>query len=623
MLTNIEHTRRRVLEGCVVASAAVGAMFAFGTDSALASFHAQVQNGTVQIIGNGASDKLSLRLAPGDPNTLQVDVGEDGTPDFSFNRSTFTAINVQGGGGNDDIRIDQSQGTFTDKAVTLDGGPGNDTLVGGDGADLLIGGSGNDRVIGGRGNDVALLGSGNDTFTWNPGDGSDTVEGQGGRDTLQFNGANVSEQMAVSANGSRVRFTRDVGNVVMDLHGIEDLNVRALGGADTLTVNDLRGTGLNRANIDLSAPGGGGDGQPDTVIANGTDQADHVRVDSAGNNVLVSGLATQLRIAGSEPANDQLHINTLGGKDTVQTGIGTSGLAAVRIDGGAGSDRVTYAGTRSSDAIAVAADGTAAQTTAPGTSTSPVETTAVENLTVNGRGGADSITAGNGLAALTSLTLDGGPGNDTLVGGDGADLLIGGSGNDRVIGGRGNDVALLGSGNDTFTWNPGDGSDTVEGQGGRDTLQFNGANVSEQMAVSANGSRVRFTRDVGNVVMDLHGIEDLNVRALGGADTLTVNDLRGTGLNRANIDLSAPGGGGDGQPDTVIANGTDQADHVRVDSAGNNVLVSGLATQLRIAGSEPANDQLHINTLGGKDRVNVAPGVNQLILPVIDLGADQ
>ena len=49
-------------------------------------------------------------------------------------------------------------GTFTDEAVTIDGGNGNDTLLGGDGADTLIGGAGKDFVDGNRGNDTALLG---------------------------------------------------------------------------------------------------------------------------------------------------------------------------------------------------------------------------------------------------------------------------------------------------------------------------------------------------------------------------------------------------------------------------------------------------------------------------------
>ena len=94
---------------------------------------------------------------------------------------------------------------------------------------MLIGGDGNDTVIGGRGNDVALLGNGNDTFIWNPGDGSDIVEGQAGTDTLVFNGANVNENIDISANGSRVRLFRDVGNVTMDLNGVEHIQLATLG----------------------------------------------------------------------------------------------------------------------------------------------------------------------------------------------------------------------------------------------------------------------------------------------------------------------------------------------------------------------------------------------------------
>ena len=608
-----DRVRRRALQLCAVTGAALAGTFAFGAQSALAAYTANVQNGTLQINGDRASDKLALRLAPGDPNTLQVDVGDNGTADFSFDRTTFTAIHVQGGGGNDQIRIDQTNGTFTDEAVTLDGGPGNDTLIGGDGADVLIGGSGDDQVTGGRGSDTALLGSGQDTFTWNPGDGSDTVEGQGGRDAMQFNGANVNEKMSASANGGRVRFTRDVGNVTMDMNGIEELNVRALGGADTLTVNDLTGTDLTSVNTDL----GGSDGAADTVIANGTPQADHVQVGSVGSNLVVSGLHTQVQVAGSESANDHVQVNTLDGNDTVSTGIGTSGPASVDIDGGAGSDTVTYAGTSAADAISIAPNGGAVATTAPGTST--VNTTAVENLNVDGLGGDDKITGSNGLAGLTSLTLDGGSGNDTLVGGDGADLLLGGTGNDQVNGGRGNDVALLGDGQDTFTWNPGDGSDTVDGQRGRDAMEFNGANVNEKMSVSANGRRVRFSRDVANITMDMDGIEELNVRALGGADTLTVNDLSGTDLTSVNEDV----GDSDGAADTVIVNGTAHADHVQVGTANNDVLVSGLHTDVAVRGSEPTNDHLQINTLDGRDSVSVAPEVSQLIQAVVDLGAGQ
>src|SRR5262249_56544625 len=80
-----------------------------------------------------------------------------------------------------------------------------------------------------------------------------------------------------------------------------------------------------------------------------------------------------------------------------------------------------------------------------------------EDLTLNANGGDDVVTAGNGLAPLISLTIDGGAGNDTLTGGDGNDRLFGGDGNDLIIGGKGDDIAVLGAGDDTFVWNPGDG----------------------------------------------------------------------------------------------------------------------------------------------------------------------
>jgi Ca2+-binding RTX toxin-like protein len=161
---------------------------------------------------------------------------------------------------------------------------------------MLLGGDGNDVVTGGRGNDVAFLGNGNDTFIWNPGDGSDVVEGQAGTDTLVFNGANVGESMDISANGQRVRLARDVGNVVMDLDGVENIQVNALGGADNIVVNDLTGTDAKQVNIDLSATAGSGqgDGLADNVVVNGTAGTDTITVASLHRARLVPGLHRDL-----------------------------------------------------------------------------------------------------------------------------------------------------------------------------------------------------------------------------------------------------------------------------------------------------------------------------------------
>jgi hypothetical protein len=52
-------------------------------------------------------------------------------------------------------------------------------------------------------------------------------------------------------------------------------------------------------------------------------------------------------------------------------------------------------------------------------------------------------------------------------------------------------------------------------------------------------------------------------------------------------------------------------------------LAPGLAAQTRIVGSEADVDTLRIETLGGNDSVTLAPSVFTLIVPVIDLGADE
>src|SRR5262249_5299460 len=151
-------------------------------------------------------------------------------------------------------------------------------------------------------------------------------------------------------------------------------------------------------------------------------------------------------------------------------------------------------------------------------------------LLVNGGNGNDTIAASQLATGSIGLTVDAGAGNDVIFGSQGADVLLGGDGNDVVVGGRGDDVALLGTGADTFVWTPGDGSDTVEGQADSDRLLFIGANVAENIDISANGSRVRFFRDVGNVAMDLNGVETVEFHALGGADTVVVEDVTGTDL---------------------------------------------------------------------------------------------
>lgn len=762
-----------------------------------------VGNDTVEINGGNGAEVFA---AQSNGSGIRFDRTSPAPFHLDINTCEFLVLNANGG--ND--QFFGSNGLAPLIAITVDGGSGEDILFGGDGADLLIGGDDNDLIDGNRGNDTILLGDGDDTFQWDPGDGSDTVEGQTGIDRFLFNGANVSENLAVSAIGGRVRFTRDVAAIVTDLDDVEILEVNMLGGADIFTINDLSGTDLTSVIADLAATGGAGDAQADTVNINGTPFDDIITATMPGGDLFVTGLPASILVDGFESANDVVRIQSAAGDDIVDaSGIAAGGPVLV-IDGGAGNDILlgsvgndTLIGGDNDDVLlgfggVDVLDGSAGNNTSiqdatnitsgiltifgdgldntitisrdvpgnilsngvpiPGATTANTSlirifgmtgndtitlneangplppamlfggpgidtltggsggdllfggsdndallgkggfdylfggagndtltggdaddqafgegdndrivwnpgddsdlnegaagndtvevnggngdeqftTTAngtrvrfdrinpapfaldigtCESLVVNANGGNDTFSATGNLAPLIAITVDGGPGDDTLLGSNGPDVLLGGDNNDFVDGNQGNDSALLGAGNDTFQWDPGDGSDTVEGQGDHDVILFNGANVAETLTFSANGPRLLFTRNVGNVSMDANDVEQFDVRALGGADVITIHDLSGTDLTRVNLDLASTVGGasGDAQADAITVNGTASPDIIDLGTNGGAVELFGLAAQVRITRPEVGNDTLTVNGLGGSDTFNVGAGVTSLI----------
>ena len=499
----------------------------------------KLKQGVLTVVGTDAAEKIALRLKAGDSDTLQVDVADDGSADFSFKRKLVARIVVDARAGDDVVRMDEANGAFTTAIpTTIDAGAGNDTVLGGAGVEQLLGGDGNDLVDGNGGNDRALLGAGDDVFVWDPGDGSDTIEGEAGADTMRFNGANIAEQVDLTANGNRLRFFRAQANITMDTAGVERVDFNALGGADQVTVNDLSGTDVGAVNLDLASTIGGSqpDGADDRVVVNGTKLDDRIRIGQDASGVLVSGLRAAVSVRHAEQTD------------------------ALLVDGLAGDDDISAAGLP---------------------------------------------------AQAVSLTLDGDIGDDELFGGLGNDMLLGGDGNDTIDGSKGNDTALMGAGDDTFAWDPGDGSDVLEGGDGNDSMEFIGANIAEQIHVSANGNRVLFARDIANVTMDLAGIEQIDFQALGGADLVDVGDLTGTDLTSVQVDL----GEADGAADRVAVAGTSGDDTITVNGDAGGVKVSGLHTGVKILNPEFANDRLDLHTGDGIDVLDssqLAPGTIQL-----------
>jgi Ca2+-binding RTX toxin-like protein len=338
--------------GVAAAAASAAGLVVAGPANAApaASPTASVANNTLTVVGTSADDSISI-AEPAGQSSLVVDLG-NGIQPQRFDPSTFNAIAVFLGRGDDtfhasaDVALaDEALSVYGgsgDDSITggpgndiLSGGAGNDTISGGDGADLILGGRGNDFADGNRGNDTELMGAGQDIAEWDPGEGSDVVDGGAGTDALRFNGANVNEKMNLAANGRNVVFQRDVASIRMDMDSVEEFDLRTLGGADSVTVGDLNGTGTKHVNLDLSGQAGGGDGAADLVTVDGTIRADHIDVNGVRDAVQVRGLSATTRIIGSEP-DDLLQVDASGGNDHVSVHDAARALIGIAVDLGTG-----------------------------------------------------------------------------------------------------------------------------------------------------------------------------------------------------------------------------------------------------------------------------------------------
>ena len=335
---------------------------------------------------------------------------------------------------------------------------------------------------------MAFLGAGDDVFQWDPGDGSDMVEGQDGTDTLLFNGSAGNEIFDVSANGGRVRFTRNLGNIVMDLNDVETIDLNALGGTDTVTVNDLTGTDVTEVNVNLAGTIGGtaGDAQADTVIVNGTNGNDIIDVFGAGTSVSVLGLrGTGQHHRTPRGRTTRSSVNALGGNDGITATTLPAGVVKLTIDGGAGND------------------------------------------TILGSQGAD--------------VLLGGDGNDFVFGDNGNDIALLGAGDDvfQWDPGDGNDTVEGQAGTDTMLFFGSNASENINIVGQRRARAASSATWPTSRWTSTTSRRIDF-RALGGadniVVGDLSGTDvtavDLDLAGPdgggdGAADTVTVNGTNG------------------------------------------------------------------------------------------------
>jgi Ca2+-binding RTX toxin-like protein len=453
--------------------------------------------------------------------------------------------------------------------LTVDGGALNDTLLGSQGADTFLGGSGNDFIFGDNGNDRAEMGAGDDVFQWNPGDGNDTLEGQDGIDTMLFFGANIDEEITISAMGGRVIFFRDIATVTMDLDDVETIDFRALGGADDIVVGDLSGTDVTRIDLDLRGPEGGGDGAADTVTVSGTNGADNIVATGSGSSASVGGLQAVVNVTSPEGANDRLTVNALGGDDVVNASGLEAGVLQLTINGGLGNDVMTGSAGGDllnggdGDDIAFMGAGDDTFVWNPGDDNDILEGQAgFDTMLFNGAIVAEEITiSANGgrvifFRNLASVTMDL---NDV----ESIDF--------NALGGADNVIINDLSGTDVTEINLNLAATGGAGDAAADHVVVQGTNGDDLLLASGDASGVSLFGLPA--LVNITGAEPANdrvtVNTLAGADVVEASSL---GVNT--IQFAADGGDGD---DILV--GSDGID-VMLGGAGDDVLIGGLGNDV-------------------------------------------
>src|SRR5215207_6491857 len=197
------------------------------------------------------------------------------------------------------------------------------------------------------------------------------------------------------------------------------IQVFGQGGNDTITLSEANGA-LPRANLF------GGAGNDTMTGGSGADML----FGQSGNDVLLGKGGNDFLFGGSE--ND-----TLTGGDGDDQLFGESGDDRMiwnpgddtdLHEGGAGNDTSEVNGGNGADVFTATANGTRVRFDRLDPAPFSIDIGTAETLVVHANGGNDSFSATGNLAALISITADGGTGNDTILGSNGIDLLLGGDG---------------------------------------------------------------------------------------------------------------------------------------------------------------------------------------------------
>jgi hypothetical protein len=353
---------------------------------------AQLQGGTLTVLGDANDNVITVRRGPTDPSLLEVWEGTPSGGPFtilvgSFSITAVDQIVVRTAGGNDTVTLDvPGADSPVPGGIRIETGTGNSTVnvwATGTGTVITGTGAGHDRVNVGNGSVAPVLG---DLFVGHP--------AAGGLTTLTVDDSADPTGRAVAVGDSALSGLSPAAVIHYTAGELDGLVVRGGTGGNTFSVS---GT----TSLAVSLDGGAGNNTlvgPDSANAWDITGTDAGTLDGA-----VAFTSFQNLTGGSGP-------------DTFRFGDG-QGVSGT-IDGGGGTNALDYSAYTSNVLVNLQ---TGSATGAGGGIAN------VQNVT----GGAGSnLLVGNGGNVLT-----GGSGRNLLIAGAGASTLLGGNGEDILIGG--------------------------------------------------------------------------------------------------------------------------------------------------------------------------------------------
>ena len=380
----------------------------------------------------------SVTNAPTVPVTIDMGAGEDviiyagtgaatlnGGADADYIGWTGNASGIINGNGGGDYLVHIGDGS-----VTMNGDAGNDRIIGGNSTDVLNGGANDDdisgpaaSITGGDGSDVISV-------IVSVQDGDLHVNAGSGTDTLNILGSVEDDVITVSEGSTQLNIA--VGAITVSTASVESLYIDGGAGSDTITVEDMDSSGLQRFLINYGQRVTSS-GFEDVTESLDPDDAD---AETVTQRVALVSIAPDyakdvLTVYGGE--NDDTFLLSATGAN-VDTRRYTE-ISVARV--GVYSLNVMNTVRAEEDALIVDADGGADRLDASAMGTSDTITTDTQTITI-------------ARSDQVNLTLVGGLGNDRLIGTPFDDILNSGDGNDKVTGGYGLDTFIDAGGEDTL-----------------------------------------------------------------------------------------------------------------------------------------------------------------------------